>query len=96
MGRALESAGYSTSAPLYTEEVRPSCSGAAATSACGRADATLEEIIHVITDYGYKLAFPSGSSIEFQISNQTKVWEDFTITMDWDTGSKVIRDGRDG
>ena len=80
MGEALESAGYSTSAPLYTEEVLPSCSGAAATSACGRADATLEEIIHVITDYGYKLAFPSGYLIEFRNSNQTKVWEDFTIT----------------
>ena len=69
MGEALESAGYSTSAPLYTEEVLPACSGAAATSACGRADATLEEIIHVITDYGYKLAFPTGYSIN-RVSNE--------------------------
>ena len=54
---SLEKAGYSTSAPLYNEELKPSCSGPAATSSC--VDASLEEIWHVVTSVGYAKAFPT-------------------------------------
>ena len=49
--------GYVASAVLYPREVLPSCSGPAATSTC--ADASLEEIWHVITDLGFAKVFPS-------------------------------------
>ena len=58
----LETAGYYTSAPLYNGELLPSCSGPAATSSC--ADASLEEIWHVITDAGYAKAFPATFSTD--------------------------------
>ena len=57
LSQSLETAGYFTNAPLYNEELLPSCSGPAATSSC--ADATLEEIWHVITSVGYAKAFPA-------------------------------------
>ena len=56
LSQSLETAGYFTNAPLYTGELKPSCSGPAATSDC--VDATLEEILHVITDLGFAKAFP--------------------------------------
>ena len=62
LSRALETAGYFTNAPLYNGELLPSCSGPAATSSC--ADATLEEIWHVITSVGFAKAFPSTFGVE--------------------------------
>ena len=59
---ALATAGFFTNAPLYNEELLPSCSGPAATSSC--ADATLEEVWHVVTGVGYVKAFPSTFAIE--------------------------------
>jgi len=53
---ALEAAGYINTAPLYTGETLPACAGTAATSQC--ADASLEEIWHVITSLGYAKAWP--------------------------------------
>merc|ERR1711970_1073060 len=53
---ALEAAGYINTAPLYTGETLPACAGPAATSQC--ADASLEEIWHVITSLGYAKAWP--------------------------------------
>ena len=57
LSQSLEAAGYTTNAPIYNGELLPSCSGPAATSSC--ADATLEEIWHVITSVGYAKAFPT-------------------------------------
>jgi len=57
LSESLETAGYFTNAPLFNGELLPSCSGPAATSSC--ADATLEEIWHVITSVGYAKAFPT-------------------------------------
>merc|ERR1711988_1754412 len=57
LAMSLEGAGFYTNAPVYNEEILPSCSGPAATSNC--ADATLEEIWHVITSVGYAKAFPT-------------------------------------
>merc|ERR1712200_67438 len=49
-------AGYECTAPLYTDEIFPNCSGAAANSNC--ADATLEELLHMWTQHGYANAYP--------------------------------------
>ena len=57
LAQSLETAGYFTNAPIFNGELLPSCSGPAATGSC--ADATLEEIWHVITSVGYAKAFPS-------------------------------------
>ena len=53
----LNAAGYFTKAPQYNNETFPNCSGPAATSRC--ADATLEEVLHMITDVGFAKAFPT-------------------------------------
>ena len=53
----LGEAGYSSSAPIFNEELLPNCAGPAATASC--ADASLEEIWHTITSHGYYYAFPS-------------------------------------
>merc|ERR1712226_301988 len=47
----LGEAGYSSSAPIFNEELLPNCADPAATASC--ADASLEEIWHTITSHGY-------------------------------------------
>ena len=45
--QAFDTAGYFTSAPVYTGEILPNCAGALATSEC--ADASLEEVCFLAT-----------------------------------------------
>merc|ERR1719347_919093 len=56
IGQGFDKAGYFCNAPLYTGEVLPKCSGPAATSEC--ADATLEELLHMWTSFGFAFAYP--------------------------------------
>ena len=51
LNSGLRTAGYHSVAPIYSHELKPSCSGPAATGDC--VDATLEEVWHVITGLGY-------------------------------------------
>jgi len=59
---AFISAGFEPASVTYNNELLPSCAGEAATDDC--ADATLEEVLHMITDKGYMPAFPSTFSTE--------------------------------
>merc|ERR1711990_674066 len=59
---AFISAGFTPSSVTYNSELLPSCAGVAATENC--ADATLEEVLHMVTDKGYMPAFPSTFSTE--------------------------------
>jgi len=61
-GNAFQSAGFQPASVTYNSELLPSCAGVAATDNC--ADATLEEVLHMITDKGYMPAFPSTFSTE--------------------------------
>jgi len=54
---AFISAGFEPGSVTYNSELLPSCAGVAATENC--ADATLEEVLHMVTDKGYMPAFPS-------------------------------------
>jgi len=56
------SAGFEPASVTYNGELLPDCAGIAATDDC--ADATLEEVLHMITDKGYTAAFPSAFSTE--------------------------------
>jgi len=79
---AVGKAGYSTSAPLYIDEIFTNCSGPAATSAC--ADATLEEVLHVITDTGYAMAWPKIFGMETTSNSK------LTQAMDVARGGKFV------
>ena len=79
---ALGKAGYSTSAPLYIDEIHTNCSGPAATSTC--ADATLEEVLHVITDTGYAMAWPKIFGMETTSNSK------LTQAMDVARGGKFL------
>jgi len=59
---AFISAGFKPASVTYNRELLPSCAGVAATDNC--ADATLEEVLHMVTAEGYKAAFPSTFSTE--------------------------------
>merc|ERR1711934_27152 len=59
---AFTTAGFQTSTITYNKELLPACAGAAATDNC--IDATLEEVLHMVTDEGYMPAFPSTFSTE--------------------------------
>jgi len=54
--KALETKGYFTVAPVFNGELLLNCSGPKATDQC--ADASLEEILHMITDQGFAKAWP--------------------------------------
>lgn len=75
--QAFDTAGYFTSAPVYTAEILPNCAGALATSEC--ADASLEEILHIITSHGYSPAYPAAFS---------EVQSKLTVAMDVARGGK--------
>jgi len=61
-GEAFESASFQPSSVTYNSELLPACAGVAANDNC--ADATLEEVLHMVTDKGYMPAFPSTFSTE--------------------------------
>merc|ERR1711971_1400582 len=61
-GDAFISAGFEPTTVTYNNELLPSCAGVAATDNC--VDATLEEVLHMVTDKGYMPAFPSTFSTE--------------------------------
>jgi len=59
---AFNSAGFQLSTITSNKELLPACAGVAATDNC--IDATLEEVLHMVTDKGYMPAFPSTFSTE--------------------------------
>lgn len=54
--KAIRRAGLVDSAWVFNDELRPNCAGPAATDDC--VDATLEEVLHMVTDQGYGRAWP--------------------------------------
>ena len=76
----LWAAGYYSIAPQWNNETSPSCSGPAATSTC--ADASLEKILHTITEVGFANAFPSTFDVSW--------WSNSLLTQAMD----VARGGR--
>jgi len=53
---ALNALGFDSTAPMYNNEILPDCAGPKATNNC--ADATLEEVLHIITAHGFAKAWP--------------------------------------
>jgi len=79
---AFAKAGWKPSVVMYDYEILPNCSGTKATDNC--ADASLEEILHLITAEGFQYAWPKVFS---EASNSSSK---LTVAMDKARGGKFL------
>ena len=79
----LQNAGIYQWAPLTYNEIFPNCSGPASTQEC--LDASLEEVLHLITDNGFAEAFPAALGIPLKGTNTSLLTE----AMDVARGGKL-------
>jgi len=86
VAEAMETAGYFTVAPVYNGELLPNCAGPKATDSC--ADASLEEILHMITSQGYARAWPDTFSEGPNAQNNPRASSVLTTAMDVARGGK--------
>jgi len=79
---AFAKAGWKPSVVMYDDEILPNCAGTKATDAC--ADASLEEILHLITAEGFQYAWPK----VFSEAPNSK--SKLTVAMDKARGGKFL------
>merc|ERR1712059_27561 len=85
---AFENSGYQPNVAIFDDELLPQCSGPNATDNC--ADASLEEILHLITSQGYQRAWPDVFSVGNSSKEAPRNSSKLTEAMDVARGGKFL------